>query len=47
MTNPVLVEVLRGPLVESRHRGAVAVVDAEGRSVLALGDVQDRRDESP
>jgi L-asparaginase II len=39
MTNPVLVEVLRGPLVESRHRGAVAVVDAEGRSVLALGDV--------
>jgi L-asparaginase II len=39
MTDPVLVEVLRGPLVESRHRGAVAVVDADGRSVLALGDV--------
>jgi L-asparaginase II len=37
--NPVLVEVLRGTLVESRHRGAVAVADAEGASVLALGDV--------
>src|SRR3954471_10596742 len=39
MSNPVLVEVLRGALVESRHRGAVAVVDADGASVLALGDV--------
>ena len=40
MSNPVLVEVLRGALVESRHRGAVAVVDADGRAVLALGDVE-------
>jgi L-asparaginase II len=39
MSNPVLVEVVRGGLVESRHRGAVAVVDAAGTSVLALGDV--------
>lgn len=39
MKNPVLVEVTRGALVESRHRGAVAVVDAQGRSVLAVGDV--------
>jgi L-asparaginase II len=39
MRNPVLVEVVRGALIESRHRGAVAVVDAEGASVLALGDV--------
>jgi L-asparaginase II len=39
MSNPVLVEVLRGALVESRHRGAVAMVDADGASVLALGDV--------
>ena len=39
MSNPVLVEVLRGALVESRHRGAVAVVDADGATVLALGDV--------
>jgi L-asparaginase II len=39
MSNPVLVEVLRGTLVESRHRGAVAVADADGATVLALGDV--------
>jgi L-asparaginase II len=39
MANPVLVEVTRGPLVESRHRGAVAVCDAEARSVLAIGEV--------
>src|SRR3984893_3893934 len=39
MTNPVLVEVLRGGLVESVHRGAVCVVDARGATVLALGDV--------
>ena len=39
MRNPVLVELVRGALVESRHRGAVAVVDADGASVLALGDV--------
>src|SRR5690349_20222620 len=39
MTNPVLVEVTRGPLVESRHRGAVAVCDAQGKAALDLGDV--------
>jgi L-asparaginase II len=39
MNNPILVEVLRGSLVESRHRGAVAVADADGGTVLALGDV--------
>ncbi len=38
--NPVLVEVIRGALVESRHTGAVAVADARGRLVLALGDVE-------
>ncbi|AWC24947.1 L-asparaginase II [Aminobacter sp. MSH1] len=38
MTNPVLVEVLRGDLVESVHRGAVVVVDADGTQKLALGD---------
>lgn len=37
--NPVLVEVWRGPLVESRHRGAIAVADPDGRLSLALGDV--------
>ena len=39
MNNPILAEVLRGSLVESRHRGAIAVVDADGGTVLALGDV--------
>lgn len=39
MTNPVLVEVLRGDHVESVHRGAVCVVDADGGSVLAIGDI--------
>ena len=37
--NPVLVEVLRGGRVESLHRGAAAVLDADGGVVLALGDV--------
>jgi L-asparaginase II len=40
MNNPVLVEVLRGTVVESRHTGAVVAVDADGREVLALGDVR-------
>ena len=40
MSNPVLVEVTRGPLVESSHRGAVAVTDAEGNCLLAIGDVK-------
>ena len=39
MANPVLVEVLRGENVESRHRGAVAVYDADGRAVLEIGDI--------
>ena len=39
MNDPVLVEVLRGGLVESRHRGAAAIVDGEGATAFALGDV--------
>ena len=39
MSNPVLVEVNRGGLVESRHRGAVAVVDGEGSIVQSIGDI--------
>ena len=39
MTNPVLVEVTRGERVESRHRGAVAVIDARGKKLLAIGDI--------
>ena len=38
--NPVLVEVLRGDAVESQHRGAIAVVDADGRLRAALGDIE-------
>ena len=38
--NPVLVNRWRGNAIESRHRGAVAVVDADGQLVLGLGDVQ-------
>ncbi|HEX5613108.1 MAG TPA: asparaginase [Burkholderiales bacterium] len=38
MTNPVIAEVVRGARLESRHRGSVAVVDAAGAVVFALGD---------
>ena len=40
MADPVLVEVTRGNVVESRHRGAVVVCDADGRHVLSIGDVE-------
>jgi L-asparaginase II len=39
MSNPVLVHVTRGGIVESRHRGAFAVVDAGGNLAVALGDI--------
>ena len=39
MDSPVLVEVLRGGTVESRHRGAVCVADADGGVVLGIGDI--------
>jgi len=37
--HPILVEAWRGPIVESMHRGALAVVDADGGLRLALGDI--------
>lgn len=40
MSDPVLVEVTRGQQVESQHRGAVVVVDADGTVVLSHGDVE-------
>ena len=40
--NPILVEVLRGGNLESRHRGAVAVTNADGAKLLAVGDVSAR-----
>ncbi|MDZ4842659.1 MAG: asparaginase [Hyphomicrobium aestuarii] len=39
MANPVLVEVTRGRLVESVHRGAVAIASADGALRLEAGDV--------
>lgn len=40
MANPVLVEVTRGDLVESVHRGSVVIADAKGNIRFALGDLQ-------
>jgi L-asparaginase II len=39
MTNPVLVELTRGRLVESRHRGALAIAGSTGAPVFTMGDV--------
>jgi L-asparaginase II len=36
--NPVLVEVTRGPMVESRHRGSAVVVDVKGKVAARWGD---------
>ncbi len=40
LANPILVEVTRGALVESIHRGSIAIADAEGAIRFALGDVE-------
>lgn len=40
MNNPILVEILRGNSVESRHRGAIAVSDSTGKLVFSLGDIE-------
>jgi len=39
MTNPLIVEVTRGGIVESRHTGAYAVVNAAGEIVASAGDI--------
>ncbi|HET6619209.1 MAG TPA: asparaginase [Dongiaceae bacterium] len=38
-SSPILAEVVRGEMVESRHHAAVAVVDAHGGIVHAWGDI--------
>jgi len=38
-SNPVLVEVVRGDAVESRHCGAWAVVDSGGSLIASAGDI--------
>ena len=40
MSNPVVIEVTRGPLVESRHEGAAAIVRPDGTVVASWGDVE-------
>ena len=40
MGNPILVEVTRGGIVESMHRGALAIVDADGGVRRSFGDIQ-------
>ena len=37
--NPTLVHALRGGIVESEHRGALAVVDADGAVHTQWGDI--------
>ena len=38
-SNPILVNALRGGIVESAHRGALAIVDADGAVHTQLGDI--------
>jgi len=40
MTNPVVAELMRGNRIESAHRGAGAVMDADGRIVMSFGDIE-------
>jgi L-asparaginase II len=39
MPNPVIAEVTRGGVVESRHAGAYTVVDAAGKLIASAGDI--------
>jgi L-asparaginase II len=39
-SNPVLVEALRGGIIESFHRGALAIVDTQGAVHTSLGDIE-------
>lgn len=40
VSNPVLVDVFRGSVVESRHRGALAIYDSEGKKLFSAGDIE-------
>ena len=40
MSNPILIESYRGKTLESFHRGAVCVVDEDGKNVFSIGDSQ-------
>lgn len=39
MTNPVVVQVTRGQLVENRHRAAAAICDSSGDIIESWGDI--------
>ncbi len=39
-SNPLLVHVLRGGILESAHRGALAIVDADGAVHTGIGDIE-------
>ena len=39
MSNPVLIEVTRGGITESRHRGAFVICDADGSVVASAGAI--------
>jgi len=39
MTNPVIAEVWRGGIVESRHRGAICIVGPGGTTLFESGDI--------
>ena len=41
MSNPIVVEVMRGARVELRHRGAAAVIDGDGAVALAFGEIDE------
>lgn len=40
MSNPILVEVFRGEVLESFHRGVICIVDADEKVIYEAGDVQ-------
>lgn len=40
--NPVLVEVLRGDVIETRHRGSLVIANYEGKILASYGDVEER-----
>ncbi|TYC52279.1 asparaginase [Rhodobacterales bacterium] len=42
MDNPILVDVTRGNVIESRHRGSLVIVDAAGKRVCGIGDIEAR-----
>jgi L-asparaginase II len=40
MSNPILVELTRGPLVESTHTGSIAITRPSGELLVSIGDIQ-------